>query len=66
MTDGSGDNDMEYEYSNADRLGEESRRAALFTFRVNFPKNPISMRRNHSLYFFEYLPEKAHVTLDKR
>ena len=35
---------MEYNVSNADRLGEESRRAALFTFRVNFPKNPISMR----------------------
>ena len=59
MTDGSGDNHMEYDYSNADRLGEESRRAVLFSFRVNFPKNPISMRKEPLIVFFRILTGKS-------
>ena len=50
---------MEYNVSNADRLGEESRRAALFTFRVNFPKNPISMRKEPLIVFFRILTGKS-------
>lgn len=52
MTDGSGAYHMKYNVPNADRLGEESGRAVLFIFRVNFPKNPISMRKEPLIVFF--------------